>query len=178
MMSTKSETYREWAMTRGDETRRLGLKRHIEVSVQIDAPPDAVWEVIADVTRSGEWSGESRGCEWLDGASGPEPGARFAGCNRRRDWRWNRVNEVVNADRPHELVWRTLSSALYPDSTQWRIALEPAAGGTRVSEEMLVLRMSRPLELLLYWFMPPHRDRTTDLIEDLGRLKTVVEGRP
>ncbi|GAC1519546.1 MAG: SRPBCC family protein [Chloroflexota bacterium] len=175
-MSTEGEVDAVTVMTRRDEPHRRGhLKHQIEVSVHVDASPDAVWDVIADVTRGGEWSGESCGCEWLDGATRAEPGARFRGRNRRRGWRWNRINEVASADRPRGLVWRTLPSALFRDSTEWRIALEPDAGGTRVSEEMQVLTISRPMEIALYWCMPVHRDRTADLLEDLRRLKAVVE---
>jgi uncharacterized protein YndB with AHSA1/START domain len=153
----------------------MGLNPHIEVSVHVDAPPEDVWRVVSDVTRSGEWSGESRGCEWLHGASSAEPGTRFKGQNLRRGWRWTRVSQIAKADRPRELVWRTLSTVIYPDSTEWRITLEPEAGGTRVTEEMQILRMSRLLDVFLYWFMPPHRDRTQDLQGDLQRLKAVVE---
>lgn len=179
-MSINGEMYADRTTTQADQIpRRFSLKRHIEVSVHIDAPPEAVWEAVADVSRSGEWSGECLQCEWIDGASSAEPGARFQGRNVRRGHGWNRVNEVVRADLVRELIWRTLPTAIAPDSTEWRIVLEPEADGTRVSEEMRVLRMSRPMEIFLYWYMPPHRDRTADLIEDLGRLKKVVEsGQP
>lgn len=175
-MSITSETYTDRTAMRADEAhRRFSLKHHIEVSVHIDAPPEAVWEVVADVTRSGEWSGECHQCEWLEGASSAEPGARFQGSNLRRGHGWNRINEVMKADRPRELVWRTIPTMVTPDSTEWRITLEPDAGGTRVSEEMRIVRMSRLIEMFLYWYMPPHRDRTSDLLEDLDRLKSVVE---
>jgi len=34
------------------------VRRGCEASVDIAAPPSAVWAVVADVTRVGEWSGE------------------------------------------------------------------------------------------------------------------------
>jgi len=42
-----------------DPHRRLKeVRRGCEASVDIAAPPSAVWAVVADVTRVGEWSGE------------------------------------------------------------------------------------------------------------------------
>lgn len=48
-----------------------------EVTVHIDAHPDVVYDLIADVTRMPEFSPEVIRCEWLDGATGPAVGARF-----------------------------------------------------------------------------------------------------
>ena len=57
----------------------LRVGKSCEASVVVDAPVDAVWSLVSDVTRTGEWSVECRGVEWLDGASGPVKGARFRG---------------------------------------------------------------------------------------------------
>ena len=50
--------------------------------VQSDAPIGAVWEVVRDVTRTGEWSHECVSVEWLADATEARPGARFRGRNR------------------------------------------------------------------------------------------------
>ena len=64
-----------------------------QASIEIAAPPDLVYDLIADVTRMGEWSPECYRCEWLDGASAATPGARFRGYNRIGRFRWeNRVD--------------------------------------------------------------------------------------
>lgn len=175
-MSIRDDTYTNGTTTGADEMpRRLGLKRQAEASVHIDAAPEAVWAVVADVTRNGEWSGESQGSRWIDGANAAVQGARFKGRNLRRGLRWTRTCEVLKGDPPREFVWRTLWAVVYPDSTEWRIALEPEAGGTRVTEGFQIVRLSRPMEIVFHWLMPVHRDRTTDLHEDLQRLKSVVE---
>jgi uncharacterized protein YndB with AHSA1/START domain len=177
IVSSIQEIYTENTMTQDREThRRLGMKRHAEASVHIDAPPEAVWAVIADVTRGGEWSGESRGCEWLNRASSAEEGTRFKGRNRRGPFRWSRVSEVVRVDQPRELVWRTLPSPQYRDSTEWWISLAEEGGGTKVTEGFRVVQMSRVWEMLISSLLPVHRDRGPDLAEDLRRLKKVVEG--
>lgn len=53
----------------------------------LDAPSRAVWEVVAAVTRNGEWGGEALGNRWLADATGARPGARFKGGNRRHAFR-------------------------------------------------------------------------------------------
>ena len=151
------------------------MRRKCQASLTMAASPDAVWAVISDVSRVGEWSGECRGCVWVEGADAPAPGARFRGRNRRGGVRWMRLNEVVLADRPHTLVWRTVARAPYLDSTEWRVSLAADVAGTRISETFEVLKMSRLMERLLWVAMPAHRDRSSDLLADLGRLKGVVE---
>jgi uncharacterized protein YndB with AHSA1/START domain len=151
------------------------MRRACESSVTIASPPEAVWAVVSDVTRVGEWSGECRGCDWVGDADAAVPGARFRGRNRRGGFRWTRLNEVVLLDEPHELVWRTVPSGPYPDSVEWRLHLREVPGGTLVNESFTVLKMPRIMETLLWIAAPWHRDRTADLADDLERLKAVVE---
>ncbi len=152
------------------------MQRECEAKITINAPPEDIWRVVSDITRVGEWSVECRGCEWTDGASQATPGARFRGRNRRGTMRWTRLNEVEVADAPHEFVWRTVSTPLYRDSTQWRLTLAPAPDVTEVTESFRILGLSRPMEWVLGIVMPAHRDRSADLAADLARLKKVVEG--
>jgi uncharacterized protein YndB with AHSA1/START domain len=151
------------------------MRRTCEAKVEVDAPPEAVWAVVSDVTRVGEWSGECRGCEWLDGFSGPVAGARFVGHNHRGWWlRWSRLNEVVSVEPPRMFVWRTVWAKFHIE-VEWRIRLTPQGSGTQVSESLHILRLPRVMDWLFCVITPTHRDRTADLIEDLGRLKGVVE---
>jgi len=150
------------------------MRRECEASLTMAAPPDAVWAVVSDVTRVGEWSGECRGGAWV-GATEAVAGARFRGRNRRGGFRWTRLNEVVRADRPHELVWRTLPSGPYPDSVEWCLRLTAEGPGTRVSQSFRVIKLPRAMEWLIGLMMPAHRDRTQDLVADLERLRAVIE---
>ncbi len=52
------------------------------VSIHIDARPEEVYDIVADVTRTPEFSPEILKCTWLDGATGPTVGARFAAVNK------------------------------------------------------------------------------------------------
>ena len=155
----------------GAPPRRVQMQN--QVAVTVDARIDDVWEVVRDVTRVGEWSHECVGASWLAGASEATPGARFRGRNRAGVFRWGRVCEIVSAD-PYELVWITVPTARYPDSSEWRIALTEVDGRTEISQQFRVLRAPKVLSVVYALMIPAHRDRTTALIEDLKRLGTVA----
>ena len=153
--------------------RRVQLENG--VSVTVDADLDDVWEVVRDPTRVGEWSHECVAATWLGAATAAVPGARFRGRNRAGLFRWGRVCEVLSA-APYELRWRTVPTVLYPDSSEWRISLEAATGGTRISQHFRVVRGSKVLSVLYGLVIPAHRDRTAALVEDLHRLGTAALG--
>lgn len=151
------------------------MRQYCEASITISATPDEVWKVISDVTRVGEWSGECRGCAWLGGAAAPAPGVRFRGRNHRGGFRWSRVNEVVRADAPTLLVWRTVVRFPYPDSIEWQLRITEAEEGSTVNESFRVLHIPKLMEWMVGLALPAHRDRSQDLGDDLNRLKVVVE---
>jgi hypothetical protein len=90
-------------------------------------------------------------------------------------FRWGRECEIVSAD-PYELVWTTVPTARYPDSSEWRIALTEVDGRTRISQQFRVLRAPKVLAVVYALMIPAHRDRTAALVEDLKRLGTVATG--
>lgn len=141
------------------------------VDTVVPAPIEAVWTVLSDLTRVGEWSHECRRVEWLAGAAQAQPGARFRGTNKAGPLTWSRVNEVVLADRPTTLVWRTVPTRLYPDSCEWTVELEQEEGGTRITQSYRVLRHPPAVLRRLYPIIAPdHRGRAVGLTDDLRRL--------
>lgn len=152
------------------------VQKRSRVEVVVDATVPQVWAVVSDVTRVGEWSHECRGAEWLGGAAGPALGVRFRGRNRAGWWaRWNRTCEIVAVDPPHVIVWRTVSTWLFPDSTEWRIQLGPADGGrTRITQSFEVVRAPWLLDRLYSRMIPSHQDRDARLAEDLRRIGEVA----
>jgi len=108
------------------------------VSVTIAAPPEAVWDMVADVTRMGEWSPECHSCRWVGKRREPVVGARFVGFNRRGWARWITTNQVEEADRGRAFVFRVRETGV-----RWGYELEPIDGhdtggdgarGTRLTE--------------------------------------------
>jgi hypothetical protein len=156
---------------RGRPPRRVQMDA--TVAVTVDADIEEVWDAVRDVTRVGEWSHECTGAAWLGESTSAKPGARFRGRNRAGVFRWGRVCEIVSA-QPYELVWVTVPTALYPDSSEWRIALEKVDGGTRITQGFRVVRAPKLLAVLYAFVIPAHRDRTAALTEDLKRLGTAA----
>lgn len=165
--------------TAGTRPQRRVQKEGI-TEVVTPSAPEAVWAVVVDVTRTGEWSHECLECSWLGGAMHAEPGARFRGRNRQGVFRWGRICEVVSTE-DHELVWRTVPTTFYPDSTEWRIRVEPTAGGgSRITQRFEVVKATKALDVLYATLVPDHRDRDAALQEDLrrlGALAAVTTGR-
>jgi hemerythrin-like domain-containing protein len=155
--------------------RRVQRAGHSEVVV--DAPLDAVWDVVRDVTRVGEWSHECLEASWVGGATSAVAGARFRGRNRQGIFRWGRVCEVISSE-PYALVWRTVPTTLYPDSSEWSIRLEDADGATRIEQSFRVVRAPKLLALVYGLIIPAHRDRSDALTDDLRRIGQVAAEAP
>lgn len=153
------------------------VQKSSTVTVVVDAAVADVWRVISDVRRTGEWSHECRSGEWLGGADAAAPGVRFRGRNRARWVRWTRTCEIVAVDAPSELVWRTVPTRLYPDSTEWRIRLAPEGRGTRITQSFRLVRMPGLLDPVYALVNPDHRDRDARLADDLARIGTVAARR-
>ena len=133
-----------------------------------------MWPIIADVTRTGEWSHECHRVAWLDGATEAVPGARFRGRSRSGWLRWSRTCEILVVDPPHVLAWRTIPTLLLVDSTDWRISLEPVQGGTKVVQTFQVTKCPRWWEWIVARANPRHIDRSAALTEDLRRIGAIA----
>jgi uncharacterized protein YndB with AHSA1/START domain len=105
----------------------------IEESIDIAAPPERLYDMVSDLSRMGEWSPENQGGQWLRGATGAAPGARFKGSNRSGRRSWSTVARVVTAEPGREVAWE--SQALGLKVALWRYRFVPNAnGGTTVIE--------------------------------------------
>lgn len=124
----------------------MQAEKGASAQVEVAAPPESVYDLIADVTRMGEWSPECYRCRWLDGATKATPGARFRGSNRFGPFRWARTCEVVAADRESEFSFRTVPDRLFRSSTRWTFRFSPTTDGTLVEQDYLVERHSRPID--------------------------------
>lgn len=152
----------------------MSIARSGGADLVVDVPIDEVWRVVSDVTRTGEWSGECREVAWRDGTTSPVLGARFRGRNRSGLLRWSRTCELTAVDPTREIAWRTVPTALFPDSTDWRIELLPAGSGTEVRLSYRVTVLSGWFERVVSVLNPGHTDRAAALAEDLRRLGEVA----
>jgi uncharacterized protein YndB with AHSA1/START domain len=126
------------------------------VSIDVDAPPEAVYALVSDLPRMGSWSPECVRCVWKGGATEAAPGARFKGYNRRGVRRWSTSGTVVEAEPGRRLTFDVTSVFGLPVA-RWSYLIEPRDGGSRVTEST--------------------EDRRGGLIKVLGRLTTGVGDR-
>lgn len=108
------------------------MAEQVSVALEIGASAEQVWAMVADVTRMGEWSPETVGATWLDGATGPEPGAKFRGTNRNGKKKWDTVATIVEAAPGRVFSFRVAAKGL--KVAEWRYTFEPTSGGCRVEE--------------------------------------------
>jgi uncharacterized protein YndB with AHSA1/START domain len=98
----------------------------------VAAPPELVWDLVADVTQVGQWSPECIGADWLGEPGRPHPGARFTGHNRFPDGFEYEVTCVVTAaERPRAFAWVVLDDSGDPGrpSSLWRYRIDPLPDG-------------------------------------------------
>lgn len=119
-----------------------------EVSTTVAAPPEAVYALVADVTRTAEFSPEVVSCRWLDGATGPTVGARFEAVNVSTAGRTWTNRPVVTAAAPGR-EFAFLRAEPFAGSIAWRYRFESVPEGTRVVESYVVERPVRRLG----WFV-------------------------
>ncbi len=101
--------------------------RHSE-SVVVACSPEVLYDIVSDVTRTGEWSPVCRACWWDQGA-GPSVGSWFTGRNETPQRTWETRSQVVVADRGREFAWAVGGSWV-----RWGFTLTPVEGGTRLTE--------------------------------------------
>ena len=145
-------------------------------SIDIDAPPSVVWELVSDPTLTPEWSPVCHTVEWVGDVRGPNVGARFRGHNKLNAARWKRECSVTEAEHARAFAWSTFVNG--HESTSWRYDLEPIAGGTRLTESYEIRYIPRWLRVAL--LVPgarakSARDREWNVRTSLERLKEIAE---
>jgi hypothetical protein len=147
-----------------------------QVNVHIAASPEAVYGLVSDVSRMGEWSPETVKCEWLDGANGPAVGVRFKGTNKRGWVRWATKPTLVAADPGREFAFEVGSDI------RWTYRFEPDDTGMTLSESFEMLRDIRWYYAFAERWLMGVKDRRADLeramATTLERIKHVVESEP
>lgn len=149
-----------------------------ELTIVIEAPPEEVYALVADVTRTPEFSPEVIHCAWVEGSTGPAVGARFQATNKvSRGRPWKNRPVVVAADPGREFAFSRTEK--FSGTIIWRYRFEPLRTGTRVTESYEV---TRPISRL-GWFVIERlfggHDRRGDLRQGmqqtLERLRATAE---
>jgi hypothetical protein len=144
----------------------------------IEAPPEALYGIIADVTRTPEYTPDIVRVEWLDGATGPAVGARFKAINTAgKGPKWSNKPVITVLEPNREIAWERTEKG--GGTLEWRYRFEPEGTGTRVTESY---RVVAPLNLF-GWFLIGTvfglKDRKSDLrnsmLRTLDRLAEMTE---
>jgi len=101
-------------------------------TAEIAASPEAVYDLLTDLSRISELSPECYRAVWENGATGPVVGAEFRGFNRNGKMEWD-AGAVVTAAVPGR-EWAFEVPADDGRSTFWRWQIEPTESGCRVTE--------------------------------------------
>jgi hypothetical protein len=151
---------------------------HDSVSAHIAAPATELYDLVADVTRTPEFSPEILWCKWLDGATGPAVGARFAARNKvpkRPPWTNKPVVTVVDPGR--EFAFERTEK--FAGTVRWTYEFAPDGTGTRVTESYKVTKKISPVGWFIIGVLFNRRDRTADLHtgmeQTLERMRVVAE---
>ena len=148
------------------------------VTVHMDATPQQVWDVVSDITRTGEWSPETFEARWTRGSTGPEVGAYFKG-HVRRSGRgpvvyWS-LCQVTDCDPGREFGFVVMGPG-DKKINNWHYVIEPgASGGADVTESFF---LEPSLLTRVYWAAAGWvrgRYNRKNLRESLERIKVIVE---
>ena len=146
------------------------------VSMTMDAPPDRVWALVSDITRTGEFSPETLEAEWMEGATGPAVGNRFRGHvkrNGRGPMYWTEC--VVDVCEPdEEFTFTVMLNGQRMNTWSYKLE-EDGEGGTVVTESF---QLQDSIQNRIYWkLLGPFRTKTNvrNMTTTLERIRAVVE---
>ncbi|MBC6458184.1 SRPBCC family protein [Actinomadura sp. HBU206391] len=129
----------------------------VEESVVVAAPPERVYEAVADLKRMGQWSPETFAI-WTRGRPA-RPGTTFVGWNRI-GWRLWFTNSRVTAAEPGRVFAFRVTSFRMPAAV-WGYRVEGIGGdSTRLTE---------------YWEDLRRDGRSAKIVSALGRIFTGVK---
>lgn len=120
-------------------TNNRGVQSRYEhsESVHVEASPAAVYAMVSDIARTGEWSPVCKKC-WWDEGQGPQVGAWFTGLNITPEREWETRSQVVAAEPGREFAWEVNNGW-----ARWGFTVAPEDGGTRLTESWHFLERGR-----------------------------------
>src|SRR5262245_19874354 len=111
----------------------LSRYAHTE-STTVAAPPDAVYDLVADVTRMGEWSPVCTKGEWADDSQ-----RAFVGTNTTPERTWSTHCRIDVAERGREFRFTNRGPEGDAELVRWSYRFAPQDAGTVVTESWQVL---------------------------------------
>jgi hypothetical protein len=103
-------------------------------SVMVNATPDAVYALVADVTRIGEFSPVTKSAQWTDDAR-----TTFAGDNVTPEMQWTTRCRVVTAEPGQEFTFVNCGMDGQRELVRWSYTFAPEGDATSLTEHWQVL---------------------------------------
>lgn len=103
-------------------------------SVTVNVSAQDLYDIVSDVTRTGEWSPVCTSCWWDEDATPGAVGAWFTGRNVTPDRTWETRSQVVTARPGQEFAWLVGGKFV-----RWGYSLTPVDGGTVLTESWEIL---------------------------------------
>ncbi len=98
-------------------------------SIIIAATPEALYDLVSDITRTGEWSPVCTACWWDEPGEAGQVGAWFTGHNELPGRAWETRSQITAADRGREFTWVVGGSFV-----RWSFTFHPDGNMTKLTE--------------------------------------------
>lgn len=137
---------------------RYADKPSAEISVDIAASPEVVWDLVTDINLPARFSTEFQGADWIDSDT-PALGARFTGRNKRGEaTRWDTTCTITWFEPLRDFGY-TVEDIESP-AARWRYMLKPSDAGTRLT----MWAEMGPGRSGISWFIYKHPDQEEQII--------------
>lgn len=148
----------------------------LEETIEVEAPPAAVWALVSDVARMSSWSPQV--VKTVVRGRPVQEGTTFFNLNRRGLLFWPTQARVVTFEPHREFAFR-----IKENWTVWSFSLEPAGSGTRVTQRRRapegVSGVSRGLTRIALGGQQVFTDELlAGMRQTLERVKAEAERRP
>lgn len=139
-----------------------------QVSIDIMAPPEMVFECLADFTRHAEWSMSVARLEQI--TPGPvQVGTQFKS-HETIPIEFDSFATITALDKPTHLAWESTDHKVF--RTNWEFEISPLAGGTHLIQSVTFHAISD----LGNQFLPVRADQVEpENLQSLNRLKGILE---
>ena len=143
---------------------------HVSAERVISAPPERIFDLLADPRRHREIDGSGTVRDAVEGPTRLSPGAVF-GMNMKIGGPYQMTNTVVEYEENRRIAWQPRPANAVAGrligGRIWRYELEPVAGGTRVRETWDISQEKvPPLLWPMRWLTKRNMDKTLARLEE------------
>ncbi|MER5972463.1 SRPBCC family protein [Streptomyces sp. NPDC002055] len=165
----------------------------VSAEAHVTASPNEVYATVSDLPRSGEWSVECTGGQWISGTPATV-GAVFRGENHRPEevvaWApvvrgdWTTESEIVEAEPGRVIRWAIRDRAGRRQESVWSFEIRPADHGCVLVHQFRMGRPTEGIRGITADMDPAERQRffsdwtaklTEDITATVQRIKQVIE---